>query len=238
MSRLPRYAAPGQPHHVIQRGNNRTALFTVSEDYQIFSEYLLAAMFRHECLIHAYVFMTNHVHLLITPAVAGGIGKLMGSVGRRYVRYFNGRHGRTGTLWEGRYRATLIDSERYLLTCYRYIELNPVRAGLASHPGEYRWSSHAANAFGTPDPLVSPHARYLELAGNPSARRAAYQALFLSAIDRATLDAIRSATNKQWALGSEAFRRRAAARLNRRASPLRRGRPRAGVPKRDGEIRL
>jgi putative transposase len=162
----------------------------------------------------------------------------MGSVGRRYVRYFNGKHGRTGTLWEGRYRATLIESERYLLTCYRYIELNPVRAGLARHPVEYPWSSHAANAVGTRDPLVSPHPRYLQLAGDPPARRAAYQTLFNSAIDPATLDAIRDATNKEWALGSEDFRREVAVRLNRRAAPLRPGRPRAGIPRRKREIRL
>ena len=225
MPRLPRYATPGQPQHVIQRGNNRTALFTAPGEYAVFAEFLLDAMTQHECLIHAYVLMTNHVHLLITPINEGGISRLMKSVGQRYVRYFNDKHGRTGTLWEGRYRATLIESERYLLTCYRYIELNPVRAGLASHPAEYRWSSHAANALGMVDRIVSPHALYLALAGNPGDRCAAYQALFSDAMDAETLQAIRRATNAAWALGSDNFRREAAG-LNRRATPLRRGRPR------------
>jgi len=225
MPRLPRFAAPGQPQHVIQRGNNRTAIFTDPRDRYVFSEQLCAATRRHQCLIHAYVFMTNHVHLLVTPRKAGGISLLMQSLGRRYVRYFNSRHGRTGTLWEGRYRATLIESERYLLTCYRYIELNPVRAGLVRHPAEYRWSSHAANAFGAVDPLVSPHERYLDLARDTAARRSAYRALFDSAIDAATITEIRRATNSEWVLGSEDFRIEVGTTLKRRVAPLRRGRP-------------
>jgi putative transposase len=226
MPRLPRYAAPGLPQHVIQRGNNRTALFTDVRDHDVFSRYLLAAMDRHECLVHAYVFMSNHVHLLVTPHDAGGIGRLMQSLGCRYVRYFNERHGRTGTLWEGRYRATLVDSDRYLLTCYRYIELNPVRAGLVSHPAEYPWSSHGANAYGVPDPLVSPHARFLGLASNAAARCAEYQALFRFPIDPATLVVIRNATNTSWALGSESFCDLVGEKLNRRTGPLPAGRPR------------
>lgn len=224
MPRLPRYAAAGQPQHVIQRGNNKAPLFTTAPEYARFAAYLLSAKQRHECEIHAYVFMTNHIHLLITPGHDDGISRLMQSVGIQYVHYFNARHSRTGTLLEGRYRATLIDSDRYLLACYRYIELNPIRAGLASHPVEYRWSSHAANAFGTPDQLISPHALYLDLARDAAARQAAYQALFQSSIDEATLQAIRTATNTSWALGSESFRRDVGARLNRRAAPLKRGR--------------
>ena len=224
MPRLPRYAAAGQPQHVIQRGNNKAPLFTAAAEYARFSAYLLSARHRHQCEIHAYVLMTNHIHLLITPRQENGIAKLMQSVGIQYVRYFNGRHSRTGTLWEGRYRATLIDSDRYLLACYRYIELNPIRARLVSHPAEYQWSSYAANARGTPDRLISPHALYLNLGRDAIARQAAYQALFRSSIDEATLHAIRSATNTSWALGSESFRRDVEARLNRRATPLKRGR--------------
>jgi putative transposase len=209
---------------VIQRGNNKTPLFTAAAEYARFAAYLLSAKHRHECEIHAYVFMTNHIHLLITPRRDNGIGKLMQSVGIQYVHYFNARHGRTGTLWEGRYRATLIDSDQYLLACYRYIELNPIRAGLASHPADYRWSSHAANALGMPDRLISPHPLYLDLARDAVAREAAYRALFLSSIDQSTLQTIRTATNTSWALGSESFRRSVGARLNRRAAPLTRGR--------------
>jgi putative transposase len=170
MARLPRYAVPGQPQHVIQRGNNRAVLFATAPDYQFFRDCLKTACEHHGCQIHAYVFMTNHVHLLMTPQTEDGIGKVMQSVGRRYVQYFNFTYGRTGTLWEGRYKATLIDTERYLLTCYRYIELNPVRAGLVAGPGEYPWSSYGANALGRYDPLVTLHGQYLGLGTDPATR--------------------------------------------------------------------
>src|SRR3990172_212068 len=141
MARLPRFATPGQPQHVIQRGNNRDATFRTTADYRFYLEKLRTAAEKHDCDIHAYVLMTNHVHFLVTPHSETGIGKMMQMLGRYYVQYFNHRHGRTGTLWEGRYRATLIDSEQYLLTCMRYIELNPVRArNLARQPADYPWS--------------------------------------------------------------------------------------------------
>jgi putative transposase len=142
MARLPRYTLPGQPQHVILRGNNRSIIFAADEDYRFFLDCLGDAATRHGCVIHAYVLMTNHVHLLITPEHEGSIGKALQSVGRRYVQYFNYTYQRTGTLWEGRYKATLIDSESYLLTCYRYIELNPVRADMVPHPRDYLWSSY------------------------------------------------------------------------------------------------
>jgi putative transposase len=148
MPRLPRYVLPGQPQHVIQRGNNRSPLFNVEADYACFLHYMQDACRRHGCHVHAYVLMTNHIHLLITPESKDGLSKVMQSVGRRYVQYFNTSYQRTGTLWEGRYKATIVDSESYLLTCYRYIELNPVRAKLVGHPAEYRWSSYHANALG------------------------------------------------------------------------------------------
>jgi REP-associated tyrosine transposase len=223
MARLPRYTVPGQPQHVIQRGNNRSGLFATTTDYQFFRDCLETASERHGCQIHAYVFMTNHVHLLMTPQTESGIGKVMQSVGRRYVQYFNFTSGRTGTLWEGRYKATLIDTERYLLTCYRYIELNPVRAGLVAGPGEYPWSSYGANALGRFDPLVTWHSLYLGLGTEPKTRRAAYRTLFQAAIDRFTLCTIREATNKGWVLGTDRFRDEVTKVLNRRAQPSPKG---------------
>jgi putative transposase len=223
MARLPRYIFPGHPQHVIQRGNNRSRMFENPADYRLFRAWLKAACEKHDCLLHAYVLMTNHVHLLITPRNERGIAKVMQSVGRRYVRYFNLTYLRTGSLWEGRYRATPIDTERYLLACYRYIELNPVRVGLASHPLEYHWSSYAANAVGRDDPLVTPHELYEDLGSDTTERRAAYRELFASSLDESTLSAIRDATNKGWALGLDPFCDRVAAETCRRSRPLPRG---------------
>lgn len=225
MPRLPRYIAPGQPHHIIQRGNNRSEMFCRTADFEVFRDILAIAIARHKCLVHAYVFMTNHVHLLVTPQKPESIPKVMQSVGRRYVHYFNRRYDRTGTLWEGRYRATLVNTEKYLLTCYRYIELNPVRAGMTAHPADYRWSSYGANALGLDDPLVTPHERFLALDLDPIHRQQAYQALFRVPLENSTLQEIRTATNTSWALGDEEFRRTMTRSLNRRAAPLPRGRP-------------
>ena len=150
MARQPRFVLPGQPQHVIQRGNNRQDIFRADEDYAFYLEKAEEAANKHECDIHAYVLMTNHVHLLVTPHLENSISKMMQMIGRYYVQYFNYRYRRTGTLWEGRYKASLIDSEQYLLTCMRYIELNPVRAtNMADHPSDYRWSSYGSNATGT-----------------------------------------------------------------------------------------
>jgi len=170
---------PGQPQHVIQRGNNRAAIFRAEGDYRFYLEKLRVAAEKHDCDIHGYVLMTNHVHLLVTPHDEIGIGKMIQMLGRYYVQYFNRRYKRTGTLWEGRYRATLIDSEQYLLTCLRYIELNPVRArGLADRPGDYPWSSYQHNALGKPDPLLTPHLQYQRLGATAGERRGAYRQLF------------------------------------------------------------
>jgi len=223
MARLPRYGLPGQPQHVIQRGNNRAALFATDTDYLFFRDCLAEACSRHTCCVHAYVFMTNHVHLLMTPDDEGGIGKVMQSVGRRYVQYFNFTYQRTGTLWEGRYKATPVDTDRYLLTCYRYIELNPVRAGLVSEPRAYRWSSHGQNALGIPDPLVTAHERYQALGRDDIERQTAYQALFHERLDGQTLNTIREATNKGWALGNDKFKDEIEVLLRRRTRPLPKG---------------
>ncbi len=164
MPRQPRLVIPDHPQHVIIRGNNREAIFYSDEDYRFFLDKLKQACDKHQCDLHAYVMMTNHVHLLMTPYTESGISKAMQMLGRYYVQYFNYAYHRTGTLWEGRYKAALIDSENYLLTCYRYIELNPVRAeGMVQHPAEYPWSSHRFNALGKIDALVASHLMYQRL---------------------------------------------------------------------------
>jgi putative transposase len=224
MARLSRFVLPGQPQHVIQRGNNRQNVFFAEDDYRFYLEKLANACRRYDCRVHSYVLMTNHVHLLITPMTETGIGKVMQSLGRSYVQYVNFRHRRTGTLWEGRYRATLLDSERYLLTCHRYIELNPVRAGMVADPAAYPWSSYRHNALGEPDELVSPHALYEVLGENGLARQQAYRELFDEALGEPTLEEIRQATNKAWILGDDRFRDRIQALLGR---PVR-ARPRGG----------
>lgn len=175
MARLPRFVLPGQPQHLIQRGNNREPIFFAEEDYRFYLEKLQAACHRHDCAIHAYVLMTNHVHLLATPNTENSLSKMIQMLGRYYVQYINTNYQRTGTLWEGRYKATLIDSEHYLLTCCRYIELNPVRAGIVKHPSAYRWSSYHHNALGKADPLITPHSLYKRLGKDETSRQSAYR---------------------------------------------------------------
>ncbi|MCZ6801570.1 MAG: transposase [Nitrospirae bacterium] len=225
MARLPRFFVPGYPLHVIQRGNNREAVFSADADYSRYLEWLTEAANRHGCAIHAYVLMTNHVHLLLTPAHASSLPKTLQSLGRRYVQYVNRTYERTGTLWEGRYRATLIDSDSYLLTCCRYIELNPVRAEMVRHPREYPWSSYHVHAEGKKDSLMTPHPLYHELGRTAAARQKAYRELFRRHLSGETLEVIREATNKAWVLGSERFMKRLARKMDRRVSPLPRGRP-------------
>ena len=216
MARLPRFILPGQPQHVIQRGNNRQNIFRAKGDYQYYLEKLTDAEEKHDCQIHAYVLMTNHVHLLMTPQTENGIGKMMQMIGRYYVQYFNNKYKRTGTLWEGRYKATLIDTEDYLLTCMRYIELNPVRAkGMVSHPSDYLWSSYSFNALGQKDTLITPHLKYKRLGKTEKERQSAYQHLFRARIPEMTIEAIREATNKAWVLGSSRFKKRMSKKLKR-----------------------
>ena len=235
MVRLPRYALPGQPQHVIQRGNNRSTVFRDSRDFQRFQRDLVDVCARHACDVHAYVLMTNHFHLLMTARGAGGVGRAMQSLGRRYVGYFNRRHGRSGTLWEGRYRSVPIDSERYLFTCYRYIEQNPVRAGIANHPAKYRWSSFHANALGRMDPIVTPHQRYLALGNDELDRLGIYRAICDVPFDNSTLAEVRSSIHKGWALGDSHFRDEVTAATGRRASPFFE-RPVAALPEPGGGV--
>jgi putative transposase len=224
MPRLPRYILPGVPQHIIQRGNNRQAIFAADGDYVAYLEWLKQAAEQHGLHIHAYVLMTNHVHLLATPIAADSIGKTMQSLGRRYVQYFNSSYDRTGTLWEGRYRATVVDAESYFLACSRYIELNPLRAAMVEAPGAYRWSSYRCNALGEEDGLVTEHDLYRRLGRSAEQRQSAYRDLFQQAVAGEFLSAVRDATNKGWALGNERFRSQVEAITARRAAPLSRGR--------------
>jgi putative transposase len=224
MARLGRYFLGGQPLHVIQRGNNRQAIFFEAADYGLYRDWLGQAAARYGVGIHAYVLMTNHVHLLATPRESESLPRMMQSLGRRYVRHVNKRYRRSGTLWEGRYRAAPIDSDAYFLTCSRYIELNPVRAGMVSDPADYPWSSHRALAGGAHDPLVAPHPLYVALGGDAAERRSAYLALFRQPLDAEFLDGLRAATNGGWAFGEDRFKREIALAAGRRAEPLPAGR--------------
>jgi putative transposase len=226
MARLPRLIAPGLPHHLIQRGNNRQPIFLDEVDCARYLDDLADLARAHDLAIHAYVLMANHAHLLATPAGDDTLGRLMQALGRRYVRWFNARHRRTGTLWEGRYRSTVVESDRYLLACMRYIELNPVRAGLVEEPGAYRWSSYRHQVGLRADPLVTEHAAYWGLGNTPFERQVAYGALFEQGVADEDLRAIRSATNSGWALGRSCFVEAVAAKAGRRSAPNRPGRPR------------
>ena len=223
MARQPRFVLPGQPQHVIQRGNNRNSIFVDQPDYRFYLEALEEACRQHDCTVHAYVLMTNHVHLLMTPQTENGISLVMQSLGRRYVQYFNYRYRRSGTLWEGRYKATLIDSEEYLLTCYRYIELNPVRAGMVDAPADYLWSSYHYNGSGVYDSLVTPHSIYINMGSSDELRQRRYTALFETVIEPTTIAGIRETTNKGWILGSDRFKARIKELIERQIAPRDRG---------------
>jgi putative transposase len=225
MARLGRYFLPNQPLHVIQRGNNREAIFFAEDDYECYRDWLASAAAEYGCAVHAYVLMTNHVHLLVSPRSIESLPRAMQSLGRRYVRHINRAYRRTGTLWEGRYRAAPIDSDRYFLSCCRYIELNPVRARMVRHPRDYSWSSYGAHGRGAPDPLVSSHQIFERLGTAPIERQKAYRELFRSALDSDFVDALRAATNGGWALGDARFKEQIARALKRRVAPLPKGRP-------------
>ena len=226
MARLGRYFVRDQPLHVIQRGRNRKPIFFRRDDYARYRDWLAMAAAEYVCAIHAYVLMPNHVHLLVTPRDADSLPRMMQSLGRRYVRHVNAVRRRTGTLWDGRYRAAPIDSEAHLLACCRYIELNPVRAGMAAEPGGYRWSSWHAHAACAADPLLGDHALYRALAPTPAGRQQAYRALFAAPPDEVFVSDLRAATNGGWALGDERFKRQIAQAMRRRVAPLPKGRRR------------
>jgi putative transposase len=223
MARLARLYVPGCAHHVIQRGNNRTDCFLEESDYLRYLNYLQTASEKNQVNIHAYVLMTNHVHLLLTPQGPTSCGKMMQSLGRQYVGYFNKKYGRTGTLWEGRYKSTLVDSDNYFFAACRYIELNPVRAGMVPEPGDYRWSSYHDNATARTQSLLTPHALYISLGPCAKDRHIAYRKLFNVTLPQGFLDEIRFATNQAWALGDKNFKQNITDSANRRIASLGRG---------------
>jgi putative transposase len=226
MARKPRFILPGHPQHIIQRGLDRQACFFTPADCQLYLELLQEAAASHECHVHAYVLMTNHIHLLVTPQHASGVSFMIQRLAQRYVRTINRTYRRTGTLWDGRYKAGLVDTERYLLTCMRYIELNPVRAHMVAHPSDYAWSSYRHNGQGEPDPVVTAHPLYRQLGPNQSTRSSAYQALFTPHIEPSLLNEIRHTVNHELVLGSGDFKRQIEAMLNRQTEEKPRGRPR------------
>ncbi|MEW5789800.1 MAG: transposase [Pseudomonadota bacterium] len=229
MPRRARVALPNIPLHIIQRGNNRQVCFFAEEDYRVYLDWLRDHAGKTGCRVHAYVLMTNHVHLLLSSDSANGPGALMKALGQRYVQYVNRTYRRSGTLWEGRFRSCLTQEEGYLLSCQRYIELNPVRAGMVAHPADYRWSSYQANGQGEVDPLLRPHELYLGLGRDAGAREAAYRESFRYQLDPGLVDEIRRATNGNFALGNSRFADQIAAALGRRVTPGRAGRPRRAV---------
>lgn len=234
MPRRPRIKLAGIPQHVVQRGINREPCFFAEEDYHCYLHWLEKAAVDWHCALHAYVLMTNHVHLLVTPESETGIAKLMQAVGRRYVQYINRSYKRTGSLWEGRYKSCLIQAETYLLTCMRYIELNPVRADMVKDPGQYRWSSYRHNGLGQADSRITPHPLYLAIGQDAADRQAAYRAVFRSALDDEALSDIRLALSQGQPLGQGRFSDRICAAASVRRSQKRPGRP-AGKPDQPGD---
>lgn len=209
MPRMPRFFVPGAAMHVVQRGANRAPAFVEAADFTFYRQCLAFSARTHGVAVHAYVLMTNHVHLLVTPGGPTSVARMMQSIGRVYVPYFNAAHSHSGTLWEGRYRATIVDADTYLLTCMRYIELNPVRAGMVAAPGDYPWSSFAANALGELDEALTPHPLYRQLANSPGERRSIWRGIIGVSVAEPELAAIRDATQHAWALGNASFRAQA-----------------------------
>ena len=225
MARLPRLTLPGYPHHVIQRGNNRQTIFASAADYQTLLDLLDENARKFGVAIHAYVLMSNHFHLLATPQTADGLPLMMQAVGRRYVRHFNDSQKRTGTLWEGRYKSTLIQTERYLLACMAYIDLNPVRAALVAQARDYPWSSHGHYTGQRTDKLITPHGLVWELGNTPFAREAAYAALVQSGISLVQQAALTDSALRGWALGEPDFVADLQKRTQRRVAKSTAGRP-------------
>ena len=226
MPRPPRLDLAGIPQHVVQRGVDRRPCFVLEIHYLEYLRHLLEQAEKFGCQIHAYALMCNHVHLLATPSESGDVGRMMQSLGRRYVGFFNFMMERTGTLWEGRFKSCLVDSESYLLHCYRYIELNPVRAGIVEDPGFFRWSSFRCNAMGQANQLVTPHPAYLSLGSTPQDRIHAYRDFVAEGCKPAEVDGIRAMTMRQRVYGSEQFRKQLEDFHDRPMGFVKRGRPR------------
>ena len=233
MARLPRLTVPSYPHHIIQRGNNRQPTFFAEKDYHVFLDCLREAKRKCHTRLYAYVLMTNHVHLLLEPEQDGDLGRFMQSVGRRYVRYVNATHNRSGTLWEGRFRSAVVSRDEYLIVCSRYIELNPVRAGMASHPAEYRWSSYRHRALGHPDDLVDDDPWYQSLGSSAEVRRKRYREWIEALVADEEWAEIRRATQQGRVLGREEFQEQIGRRARRQVMGETRGRPRTGAAARE-----
>lgn len=224
MPRRARIKFDNTPVHLIQRGNNRTACFFADDDYQFYLHHLAEACREEGVKLHAYVLMTNHVHLLLTPTETGAPSRLMQSLGRRYVQYANRFYRRTGSLWEGRYKSSVVQAESYLLACSRYIELNPVKAGMVLDPGQYRWSSYRANGLGLVDQRLTPHALYRQLGLDSTARQAAYRSLFRPELDDAAAKDIRKSLQLGMPVGSKRFAETICTQLGIRHNTGQRGR--------------
>ncbi|QEP42074.1 transposase [Ectothiorhodospiraceae bacterium BW-2] len=244
MPRKPRVNLAGVAAHIIQRGNNRQVIFACDDDMRVYLTWLKDYAKQFEVSLHSWVLMTNHVHLLCTPGSATALSAMMQAVGRRYVQYFNRSYKRSGTLWEGRFRSCLVQEERYLLQLYRYIELNPVRAGMVDDPANYSWSSYQGNGLGKTIAMLTPHSSYLRLGHTDKERQHNYRDLFKYQIDGQLIDDIRKATNKGLALGNERFiaeiehltgTRLQAAKRGRRTG-WRKTNASAGLPKSSGSV--
>ena len=225
MARLPRLTLAGYPHHIILRGNNRQAIFMDSADFQRMLALLQANAQDQQVQIHAYVLMSNHLHLLLTPLQNDSLPKMMQAVGRSYVLYFNKRHGRSGTLWEGRYRSALIQTERYFLACMAYIDLNPVRAGMVAQAADYLWSSHGHYIGRQNEAWLSPHPLYWEMGNTPFAREAAYAAMVQAGVNQEQQQALTSSALSGWALGEKSFVQGLQKQTTRRVNRAKAGRP-------------
>ncbi len=224
MARLPRVSPVGVPVHLIQRGNNRQSCFVALEDFSAYIGWLKEYSVKYKVDIHAWVLMTNHVHLLCSPQQAGAVSLMMQSVGRRYVQYFNYQYQRSGTLWEGRYKSCLVQAEQYLIEVYRYIELNPVRAKMVEDPSEYVWSSYQINALGKESDLCTPHLEYLRMGASNNERIKNYRDLFAHHIDGELLNEIRLSINKGMAIGHDRFKDEIELLTGRRLKPKKVGR--------------
>jgi len=225
MARQPRLALPGYPHHIIQRGNNRQPIVLDDADRTFLYNLWVEHAKRQDVAVHAYALLDNHFHLLATPSSDETMSLMMQAVGRTYVRYFNGRHQRSGTLWEVRYKSSVIDSEAYLLTCMAYIDLNAVRAGLAELPAEYPWSSHRHLIGQRVDPLVTPHALYWALGNTPFAREAAYAHFVAVGLASTTAESITKMALSGKALGRPDFLQDLQQKTKRQILPGKVGRP-------------
>ena len=226
MPRRPRVHLDGVPSHIVQRGHNRAPCFFAEEDYHAYLHHLGEALAKEHCALHAYVLMTNHVHLLVTPKHAEAIPRLIIALGRRFVQYINTTYRRTGTLWDSRYKSSLIQADTYLLACQRYIELNPVRAAMVEDPAHYRWSSYRSHALGQSNAYLTPHPLYLALGNDDKQRQSAYRALFRSQLNVAAIDELRLALNQNQPFGNARFYAKIERITGERREARPRGRPR------------